>query len=1028
MAAGINIMVWLFLIIMAEKDVYIETIAPENSSLRGSAVKEHIVKPGNQYVEQPNCGISVSGKDLTCHVSFLDGNVDFSNYTVKSITRLTIYCNKKRHLPSKLAGRLFEPIGRTLKHIFIYDCNFIEISRDAFRGLKGLNSLWIKGVSESQICKFGIDTGDVSRSAQQLQTELAIPSSATMNNHENLVLPDGLFSRLDNVHNIKLNAMRLDSSVWHAIKDLKKLEEWDLRQNNISIVDINSTTNLETLQALHLQENSIQRILNGSFEYVSLLRYLDLSSNKIWFIEKGAFIGLSKLYTLILSGNSIGSVERDTFKGLNELYVLDMSRNSISSVETGAFNGLRNLFKLILSGNNIKTIEMYNFRGLEKLHLLLLAHNNIRSIDSEALSRLSMLTTLDISLNFIETLPKFPTTLDLLYLRNNSIVKLTNNSFAGLPDLRTLDLSHNKVIECTRYDIPGNITELNISSNDLLVASLNLTTGLRYGDLRHNQLESITIYGLKEYQYARWPGDIYLAGNGHPFQCVCNLVPLSNVSTFKYERRTIAQYHIWNFTSLSCFSENTHSPGLRNFSAKKFVCNTSCHDNCTCYHWRWGQNNINIVDCLNAGLSSVPLNISASCTILDLSGNSFQLVEPDNFDGLSQLEELYLNASNITEIKEGTFKELSNLTKLDLSNNIIHSVDSGVFKGLIRLSFMNLSFNMINVIVENSFKSLDGLKYLDIVGNELETLTTSDIKSLYKLTSLTLSNNPWSCDCTFLENIIWLTTKVTILDQNNFTCFTLNKTEYNVMRLYMPEFCPKPKKPRHISPAETALYCIVGVAVLGMICFAFLFSNRNFLKLWLFIKFGWKSDSAETEDWNRPYDAFVSYSNADEAFVTTELMPRLEEPRQGRLGYKLCVHFRDFPVGGHIPETILGAVNNSRRVIMILSDNFLSSEWCNYEFQAAHHQLLTEWKNRIIMVLLHDLSSNLLDRQLKLYLSTRTYVKVGDRLLWDKIEYAMPERKQPNEENLNDDNLNDREDNMQAEGDEHTSDDEQLLD
>ena len=105
-----------------------------------------------------------------------------------------------------------------------------------------------------------------------------------------------------------------------------------------------------------------------------------------------------------------------------------------------------------------------------------------------------------------------------------------------------------------------------------------------------------------------------------------------------------------------------------------------------------------------------------------------------------------------------------------------------------------------------------------------------------------------------------------------------------------------------------------------------------------------------------PYDAFVSYSSHDEGLVVRELAPYLEEERQCRPGYRLCVHYRDFAVGASIAEWIISAVELSKRVIIVLSDNFLNSEWCQYEFQTAHHQLLEERKNRNIMVLLHDIN------------------------------------------------------------------------
>ena len=101
-------------------------------------------------------------------------------------------------------------------------------------------------------------------------------------------------------------------------------------------------------------------------------------------------------------------------------------------------------------------------------------------------------------------------------------------------------------------------------------------------------------------------------------------------------------------------------------------------------------------------------------------------------------------------------------------------------------------------------------------------------------------------------------------------------------------------------------------------------------------------------------------------------------------------------------EFIITAIDNSKREIMVLSDSFLESEWCQYEFQ------FREKKNRIIMILLDEINN---DKELKLYLKTRTYVKIGDPWFWQKIEYAMPERmpaQEHNEEvvdNGNDENM-----------------------
>ena len=119
-------------------------------------------------------------------------------------------------------------------------------------------------------------------------------------------------------------------------------------------------------------------------------------------------------------------------------------------------------------------------------------------------------------------------------------------------------------------------------------------------------------------------------------------------------------------------------------------------------------------------------------------------------------------------------------------------------------------------------------------------------------------------------------------------------------------------------------------------------------------------------------------------------MPRLEEPGHGKVGYKLCVHDRDFPAGESTAETIIDMIENSKRVIVVLSNNYLRSRWCKYEFEQANYQLVQEGRNRIIMIVLEELDPDLIYTEIGNYMMTRTYLKHSDPMLWAKIQHAMP--------------------------------------
>ena len=418
---------------------------------------------------------------------------------------------------------------------------------------------------------------------------------------------------------------------------------------------------------------------------------------------------------------------------------------------------------------------------------------------------------------------------------------------------------------------------------------------------------------------------------------------------------------------------------------------------------------------------------------LDLSQNRISFVDRDAFNGLIGLLLLTLTSNQIRTIPNGTFSSLRQLKYLDLAKNQITAVETDIFEGLERLETLDLRFNRIEIINRESFQALKNLKYLDLRNNPLsfKSLSVHIFIATAKVFTVKIWQNPWLCDCETLENMKrFMYQNATYVNYfSNLTCeyhdsSSNQSMRYKVSEVYMPNICQNDSgaivykvlhnnsnmgsdtvgktKEIYRTKAVTAVIVILSVIVIGLIIFCVLFRYRKFLKILCFIKFGWKLHRYnKNDDANRPYDAFIAYNSKDVDIVSRDLVPRLEEPRNGRQGYKLCLHHRDFPVGACIAETIIDSVNKSKRVIMLLSNNFLKSEWCQYEFQKAHYQLLKERKNRIIMILLEEINPELLDKEMGLYLKTRTYVTYDDPWLWPKVEYAMPETRPINEINLN---------------------------
>ncbi|MBN1979335.1 MAG: TIR domain-containing protein [Anaerolineae bacterium] len=97
------------------------------------------------------------------------------------------------------------------------------------------------------------------------------------------------------------------------------------------------------------------------------------------------------------------------------------------------------------------------------------------------------------------------------------------------------------------------------------------------------------------------------------------------------------------------------------------------------------------------------------------------------------------------------------------------------------------------------------------------------------------------------------------------------------------------------------------------------------------------------------YDAFISYSHRDKEWVRDWLLPRLEKE-----GLSVCADFRDFEPGAPSVTEMERAVQQSRKTLLVLTPNYLASEWAEFESILAATLDPAARERRVIPLLLEQ--------------------------------------------------------------------------
>ena len=105
---------------------------------------------------------------------------------------------------------------------------------------------------------------------------------------------------------------------------------------------------------------------------------------------------------------------------------------------------------------------------------------------------------------------------------------------------------------------------------------------------------------------------------------------------------------------------------------------------------------------------------------------------------------------------------------------------------------------------------------------------------------------------------------------------------------------------------------------------------------------------------------FLSYSSKDFGWVTENIISVLEKHS---IAYS--IHTRDFELGKPIVQNMADNVYGSRQVLIVLSQNYLASNFCREELHMAFQRGVDTGDSSLILVMINNLKKKQLPTALR---------------------------------------------------------------
>ena len=699
----------------------------------------------------------------------------------------------------------------------------------------------------------------------------------------------GAFESLIKLEELYLISNKITNISPKILVPLESLKHLDIYERGIKIVEDGLLQELVNLEVLEFNLMSVSKPLPANMfstnNSIKVLKFDDCSAG---LLTPEVMEPLSNLKNISFKGRGIEGLPEGLFKDNSRLEEFvwtlpkcpDGGRDCTLKLRN-IFSGMKNAslkeFHIFRKGGATLEVTENLFSGQKALKSLRMNGCNLKSLPKKLLIDAKNLQELNLFRNQLDDLPDLTKNIDLkvLNLKSNSILNLQKRTFRNNQNLKVVDLSNNAIKSIPKglFLHNGKLENLTLANNGLTLTLDNADSLIdkdAHATLRHLKLQNNEIsLNVLPQSWTYWRvietvnlsnnsirGTVDLKDMSFPLRSSGVTLDLSNnaITSINFQKTLKKSFPRCKKDNLAVviLENNPIDCDCKAQALAQMIKNGSCVP----------EINMTVMKNLTA-------QSSAQCASpSELEGRTLNSVDISRFLCVQSLSSTCTSSYNpmasserieCNDTKGLIIPKNGNVTHLVLVNTTLTDLsDIEKVPGYDKINSLSLPNSQLKKIeLRDLPKNLTD--FLDISGNKIVELKQDLIDKLQELKKVSLSNNPFYCDCHSVPLFKFVNEfqNVKLENRENVKLDCSGKFRSVAKIESVDEFCVDARMvaTHYILPVIITVLCLLTVFTLCLYhrdkIFILMYSNPRFRGFF----------SEDPEGRGLPYDVFISYAH-----------------------------------------------------------------------------------------------------------------------------------------------------------------------